>query len=409
MIENKGFPRALSSLRHLGFRVLIIGQAISLLGTWVQGTAQRWLVLELTGSSFHVGILGAVSGLPILLFSIMGGLLADRFPKISFLLLIHSLIFVQAMIFGILVQAHQITFYWILFLALLLGTGMSFEVPARQSLVFDLVGKKDITNGIAIHSTAFNIARFCGPALAGILMNAGLMESCFYFKAASALAVMGSLFFIKKRCKVIDEPLGNKGKSILSSFGELFSFIKKRPLLLKILLAIMTFGIMLLPYSILLPSFGRDLLGLNAKEYGFMCAANGLGALFGAVFVAIFGHGGNRKSWWLLGCFLFPVSLCLFAISQNFLEACILLFVSGVIMVITSTSAISILQIEAKDELRGRIMGLFTTSFMGLFPLGSLIQGKMADVMGIRQTIIVFSAIAFFICLILFTRRKRGP
>ena len=409
MIKNKGYPKALSSLRHLGFRVFIIGQAISLLGTWVQGTAQRWLVLELTGSSFYVGILGAVSGLPVLLFSIMGGLFADRFPKVSFLLLIHTLIFIQAMAFGFLVQTHQITFSWILFLALLLGTGMSFEVPARQSLVFDLVGGKDITNGIALHSTVFNIARFCGPALAGILMSAGLMADCFYFKAASALAIMCSLFFIKKRYRSFDEPLGNKGESIIVSFQELFYFIRRRPFLLKILLAIMAFGIMLLPYSILLPSFGRNILGLNAKEYGFMCAANGLGALFGAIFVAIFGHGGNRKSWWLLGCFLFPLSLCLFAISQSFLEACIFLFVSGFIMVITSTSAISILQIEAIDELRGRLMGLFTTSFMGLFPFGSLLQGKIADEIGIRQTIVVFSAVSFFICLILFTKRKGRP
>ena len=387
--------------------MFICGQAISLLGTWVQGTAQRWLVLELTGSSFYVGILGAVAGLPILFFSLIGGFLADRFPKITFLIFVQSLILFQALVFGLLVQTDKITFLWILFLALILGVGMSFEVPARQSLVFDLVGKEDITNGIAIHSSAFNLARFAGPALAGVLMQKGFMYGCFYFKAFSALCVIFVLFFLKKRYKRFNQPISKRSPSSpIKAIKEAITFVINKREIFKILLTIVSFGVLLLPYSILLPSFGRDLLGLDAKGYGFISAANGLGALCGAIFVAVFGNTGNRRKWWRFGSIFFPISIICFSLSQNFFEACLFLFLSGFIMVIGSTSAISILQIESTNALRGRIMGLFTTSFMGLFPLGSLFQGFLADILGIRQTLFFTGLTALIITLYLAKNSK---
>ncbi len=401
------WPRAISSFRHKGYRVFLLGQALALLGTWVQGTAQRWLVLELTGDPFYVGLLGAVAGLPLLFFSLAGGILADRLPKVSFLVFIQALIMFQAMVFGLLIDLSLISFPAILLLALILGTGMAFEVPARQSLVFDLVGKEDITNGIAVHSVAFNLARFAGPALAGFLMQAGLMVECFYFKALSAFAVIAALFYVKRMHPGFNRPLGKRRESARSDIMEAVSFIRRKPLLFMILLNIMGFGILLLPYSILLPSLGRDVLGLNAKYYGLMCAANGFGALLGAGFVAQFGHAQNRMKWWRLGAILFPASIVAVSFSRSFLDACVILFLSGFVMVICSTSAISLLQIHSSNELRGRIMGLFTTSFMGLFPFGSLIQGRLASVFGVRQTIFSCGLAALFltVCLLFLNRR----
>ncbi len=384
-----------------------MGQALALLGTWVQGTAQRWLVLELTGDPFYVGLLGAVAGLPILFFSLVGGILADRIPKVSFLISVQLLIMVQAVIFGLLIDFDVISFLPILCLAFVLGVGMAFEVPARQSLIYDLVGREDITNGIAVHSMAFNMARFGGPAIAGLLMQAGLMAECFYFKAASAVAVMSALLYVRKRYSGLDQPLRREIGSPLVDVGELICFVIKNRMVLYILLNIMTFGVLLLPYSILLPSLGKDVLGLNAKLYGFMCAANGLGALAGAVFVAQFGHSKNRVRWWRIGAILFPASLIGVSFSKSFLDVCLLLFISGFVMVICSTSAISLLQLFSKDELRGRIMGLFTMSFMGLFPFGSIIQGKLASNFGIRQTLLSCASAAFvFSLLLLFMQRK---
>ncbi len=406
--EPPAWHRGLASLRHDGYRVFLLGQSIALLGTWVQGTAQRWLVLELTGSAFYVGLLGMVTGLPILLLALVGGLLADRLPKISFLVLIHVFLLVQAILFGLLVTSGLISFPLVLLLASVLGAGMAFEVPARQSLVFDLVGRQDITNGIAVHSAAFNLARFGGPAMAGLLMSAGMMAGCFFFKAFSSLCVIGSLAYVRKRYRQYNRPLGRGAASALESVREAMAFVFRHPLLSRVLAAIMAFGILLLPYSILLPSLGRDVLGLGAREYGFMCAANGLGALAAAVFVAVFGHRGRRENWWWAGSFMFPASIIPVAFSKGFYEISFFLFVSGFVMVITSTSALSILQIESSNELRGRVMGLFSTCFMGLFPFGSLLQGFIAQHGGIRLTMASAAAVAFLLSSLLYFSRSRA-
>ncbi len=383
----------LSSLEEPGFRVFLIGQAIALQGTWVQGTAQRWLVLELTDSTFQVGVLGAVAGLPILLFALAGGLLADRLPRITFLMVVQAVIALQAALFGLLVQTETIRFWSILALAFVLGSGISFEVPARQALIFNLVGKERITNGIALHSTAFNLARFGGPALAGFMIQAGFMAGCFYFKALSALCVILALSYVMRHYKAYNRPLERKEGSVLSDIREVIRFVRGHRLLSRILPLITCFGIFLLPYSMLLAPLGRDVLGLNARDYGLLCAANGLGALLGALFVAARGHTGNRVSWWWRGALAFPVSLMLLSLGRGFWDCSFLLFISGFIMVTASTSAMSLLQIESPDQLRGRIMGLFSTCFMGLFPLGSLLHGLLGQGLGIRKTFLITGGI----------------
>jgi len=406
--EKLIWPRALSSLQYQGYRVFLLGQAVALLGTWVQGTAQRWLILELTGSTFYVGLLGMVTGLPILGFALVGGMLADRLPKISFLILIHTLILLQALILGFLVQSGAISVSLLLLLASVLGAGMAFEVPARQSLVFDLVGRHDITNGIAIHSAVFNLSRFAGPALAGVLMSAGFMAHCFFFKAASSLCIMASLLYVKKRYQGLNRPLRPSPGTAFESIKEALKFVAGHEILSRVLVTIMAFGILLLPYSILLPSLGRDVLGLGAREYGFMCAANGLGALAGAVFVAVFGHRGRREVWWWAGAILFPASIVPVALAQDFSQISVFLFLSGFVMVLASTSGLSILQIEVTNELRGRIMGLFSTCFMGLFPFGSLLQGIVAEHAGTRITMAGCAAAGLFISILLFITKGKS-
>jgi MFS family permease len=393
-----------SSLAHRGFRWLLAGQAVAIMGTWIQGTAQRWLVLELTDSPFHVGVLGAVAGLPIMLFAFYGGMLADRLPRITFLLRVQGVILLQALLFGILVDAGVINFYQILFLAFLLGGGMSFEVPARQALVFDLTGTADITNALALHSSIFNLARFAGPAIAGLLMAAGRDAWCFYSKAVSAMVIIVCLMKIRSMHPEYDVHGGGNADSSargnpLASFRETLEYLKSVPILVHVLLVVMMFGVLLLPYSVLLPSLGRDVLGLGAREYGFLGASNGLGALAAAVFVAFLGRPENRQRWWWTGTVLFPVSIMLFAVSRNYSEAMAALFASGFVMVLTSTSAISLIQINAADSMRGRLMGLFSMCFMGFFPVGSILQGWVAGLAGVRTTLFSFALAALLILL----------
>ncbi len=403
------WPRALAALGHPGFRLLLMGQAVALQGTWIQGTAQRWLVLELSNSPFMLGVLGACAGLPILLFSFFGGWLADRLPKVSFLSGVQALILIQALVFGWLVQVGDISVPMVMALAFIMGTGMAFEVPARQSLVFDLTGRQTITNALALHSTAFNLARFSGPAIAGLLMDSGMLAACFYLKAISAAIVIVVLILIMHLHPWCNQAraLREREPGFFDSFRQVRAFVQQEPIVGHVLLVIVAFGVLLLPYAILLPSFGRDVLGLGAKEYGFLGAANGLGALSGAIFVAITGHRGARERWWWSGAILFPITLVGLSMSLTYAEALACLFVSGFIMVITSTSAISLLQLHARDALRGQIMGMFTTSFMGFFPVGSLLQGGLGQIMGIRLTIFATAIAALVAVLVAFLLGRR--
>ena len=400
----------MAALGHPGFALLLAGQAAALMGTWIQGTAQRWLVLELTDSPLAVGVLGAVAGLPILLFAFWGGWLADRLPRLTFLRGIHLLVLVQSVVFGVLVQYGIITVSEVLVLAFFLGVGMAFEVPARQSLVYELVGQRDITNALALHSTTFNLARFGGPAVAGFLMGAGLLYVCFYLKALSCIIVIFMLTLIARRLPSCDTPPSGAGarKKFADSVREVARFARCHRVVGPILLIVICFSILVLPYSILLPSLGRDILGLGAREYGFLCAANGLGALFSAMFVATFGHRGKRENWWWTGAVLFPLSLVLTGLATTYDQAVVLLFVSGFVMVIATTSAISLLQLNAPDHLRGQLMGMFTTSFMGLFPAGSLLQGTMAQYAGIRFTMTGTSLVAMAAVVLICIKVRHG-
>ncbi|WP_141674222.1 MFS transporter [Dissulfuribacter thermophilus] len=396
------YAKAVAALKHPGFRWLLIGQALSLQGNWIQNTAQRWLVLELSNSPFYVGLLGAVSGIPVLLFSFMGGYLSDRFDRFSVLFLAHVLILLQGLFLGVMVDIDRITLGLLLITSFFFGTGMAFEVPARQTLVFDLVGKKDITNALALHSTAFNLARFLGPAVAGFLMDLKMLSLCFYLKAVSALLVIWALFIILKRGYATNK------KAVKQQVGlkEGIKFASRHPLIRPVLTIILVFGITLLPYSILLPSLGRDVLGLGAREYGLLCSSNGLGALAGAIFVAFLGNTDNRTKWWWIGSTIFPVTLIIVGLAQSFYQASFALFFSGFFMVICATSAISLIQIHSKDHIRGQMMGLFTTSFMGFFPIGSILVGAVGDLLGVRATLILQGSTALLIVIMIKMRHR---
>ncbi len=401
------------ALLNPGFRILLLGQSVSILGTWIQGPAQRWLVLELTGSSFAVGLLGASAGLPLLLFSLFGGWITDRLPRIQVLLAANGVILFQALALGSLVQGGGIRLGDILVLAFLFGYSMAFEVPARQALIFDIVGRDAVTNAVAIHSMAFNAAQFIGPAIAGYLMESGLTAFCFYAKAASAAVVIGALVLLQRRGQFEQvQETGGSGKiRFLASLRETFAFVRAEPRVRTVLLVVTAFGVLLLPYAILLPSFCRDALGLGPREYGILSSANGLGAFSAATLVAIFGHKGNRDHWWWTGVFLFPLAILALSFAPGYYLAMLLLFATGFSMILTSTSAIGLIQISTHDALRGRLLGLFTMCFMGLFPVGSLTGGAVAAVIGIRPTLALMGGLglAAVIGAGLLSRRSSCP
>jgi MFS family permease len=344
----------------------------------------------------------------MLLFSLCGGWASDRWPRTTVLILAHLLILIQALSLGGIVQNGLTTFSIILFLAFVFGCAMSFEVPARQALIFDLVGKDDIVNGVAIHSMVFNLAHFIGPAIAGFIISSGFIEGCFYLKGVSTLSIIIILFYLtsyNKTCSKGPAPSfsdreESKAACSAPSF-RIFMFpvelAQKNPFAGQILLLILCFSILLLPYSVLLPSIAKDMLGLGPKEYGFISSANGIGALTAASLVAICGHRGERKKWWLTGAALFPASVFFLSLINSYPLAIVALFFVGFTMVIAGTSAVSLLQIISEDEERGKVMGAFTVSFMGFFPLGSLICGWSAQAIGTRYTLFCMGLLAFFV------------
>ncbi|MBA2847935.1 MFS transporter [Thermosulfuriphilus ammonigenes] len=388
------FLGTFASLRHPYFRLFFLGQALCLVGIWMQTTAQRWLILELTDSATILGLLGAVGSLPIFFFSFLAGWLADRLPKRRLLLLAKILGGLQAFLLGLITQLGWVTAWHILVLAGFLGLVNALELPVRQAYLYDLVEPEDITNAVALHSTAFNLARFLGPAAAGMLMVRWGAWPCFYFNALGFLAVVFALLFIPLEGRVERDSRG-----LLRDLREGLGFVLAHRVVRSVLLLVAAFSICLLPYAVLLPVFGRDILGVGARGYGFLMAANGAGAFTGAIFLASVSTLIDRRRWILRSAFSLLVFLFLFAWSRNFYLSAALLYLSGLSMVFTFNSAISLLQTYSPSELRGRVMGLFSMSFLGLFPLGSLLFGWLAERLSPPQALSAGVFLAALVCL----------
>ena len=366
------------ALRHRNFRLFLTGQFISLCGTWMQTVAQGWLVLHLTNSAFAVGLVTALGSLPILLFTLYGGVIADRVNKRRFILLLQSLMLLEALTLGVLTALDLITVQWVMGLAVFFGFLTAFEVPARQSFVAEIVDRDDLMNAIALGSSAFNLARVIGPALAGILIATLGLPACFFANAASYVAVIVSLMRMQFQGRApTAAPLWT---ALREGFGYVFGSRWPRALVI----IVTTFSIFGYSFMPLMPVFARDVLGLDASGYGVMVAAIGTGALAAAFFMAAFG-GRVRQSRLVLGSsILFGTVLIAASLSPNFWSAVALFTICGGAMALNGIAANTMLQTEAPDELRGRVMGFYSFMVLGLAPFGSLQAGWVAEHFGVR-------------------------
>ncbi|MEJ2673294.1 MAG: MFS transporter, partial [Deltaproteobacteria bacterium] len=270
-----------AALRHRNFRLFYSGQTISLTGTWMQSLAFSWLVLVLTNSSFYLGLMGALQTLPVLLFSLLGGAVADHTSKHRLFFLTQTFLMLLALILGILVKTDIVKVWMLCVLVFLSGTAMAFDIPVRQAFIVDLVGKPDLPNAIALNSTLFNATRFLGPALGGVIIAALGMANCFFLNAASFLAVLLALIFIKlPRAKRLP------WKPFLHAWKELLDYLLERRELKLILLLMSTVAVLAMPYFVLLPILARDTLGVGPRGYGLLMAMSGLGAFVGGLTLA---------------------------------------------------------------------------------------------------------------------------
>src|SRR5215831_2902590 len=374
-----------SSLRHRNFRLFFSGQLISLIGTWMQNTAQGWLVYELTHSKVLLGVVAAVGSAPMMLFSIWGGSVADRHPKRQILLWTQNGMMVFAFIFAALVWSGRIQPWHILVLAALGGLAMAFDMPARQAFMVDMTSKEDLINAISLNSSIVNGARVIGPSVAGVLMAKVGMTACFFLNGLSFLAVIAGLWMMRLRAFVPPTRENSNWEHAVEGFGYVWHHARMRTIL--ILFAIV--GIFGWSYAVLMPAFATDVLRVGQTQYGALLSANGIGALLGALTVATFGSRINRRLLVLGGLGVFSAMLLLLALVPQYYLALVFLGLGGWGMLLFFSTTNTLLQTDASDEMRGRVMGIWALIFGGMTPIGGLVAGTLANYFGVPAAMAV--------------------
>lgn len=382
-MANRWLSITFSSLKIRNYRIYWVGQLISLTGSWMQSVALGWLVLILTNSPFYLGLVGFTASIPILFFSLFGGVLADKFSKRNLLITTQILAMVQAFILAGLMVSKVINVWHILFLATFLGTVNAIDAPTRQSFIAEIVSKEYLTNAIALNSTMFNAARITGPALAGILMTVIGISGIFIINGISFLAVICSLFLINN----VKVNLTNHQNSIWENLKEGFQYIKSSKIIISIIILVASFSVFGTSYMMLMPVFARDILKVGASGLGFLMAFSGIGALFGALSLASMGDYKRKGFLLTAGNLVLPITLFFFAISKSFTVSSIFIFGVGWSMITQMASANSLIQSIVPDNLRGRIMSLYTLTFFGMMPIGSIQGGIIAELIGAPLTV----------------------
>jgi MFS family permease len=372
-------PSVFSALRHRDFRLFLGGQLVSQCGTWVQTVAQGWLVLQLTDSAFAVGLVTALGSLPILLFTLYGGVVADRVDKRRFVILLQSGMLLEALALAVLTHLGLISVHLVMGLASFYGLLSAFEVPSRQSLVSEIVGRDDLMNAIALNSSAFNVAMVIGPSIAGALIATVGLAACFYLNAASYLAVLTGLMLMRVR-----RPAVPARAAALGALREGFRYIFGNPwprALVIIVASFTVFGASFLP---MMPVYTRDVLGLDADGYGAMVSAIGIGAVSGAIAMAATGARIRRGRVVVATFAIFGAILATAGRAAGFWPALALFTLAGCLMAVIGIMANTMLQLEAPDRLRGRVMGFYSFVVLGMAPFGAFQAGWVSEHFGVR-------------------------
>ncbi len=383
-----------SALRHRDYRLFIFGQFVSLCGTWIQTVAQGWLVLQLTNSAFKVGLVTTLGTLPILLFTLYGGVVADRVDKRRRVLLLQCGMLLEALTLGILTYLGHITVEWVMGLAVFFGLLSAFEVPTRQSLIAEIVDREDLMNAIALNSSAFNLARVVGPAIAGLLISTVGLSACFFANAASYLAVIIGLVSMRVRRDALPPAV-----PALSALMEGVRYVFGNPWPRALIGIIATFSVFGFSFMTMMPVFARDALGLDAAGYGALVSTVGIGAATGAIGMAGLGGQARRARLVIGSSVLFGVLLASAALAPNFPLALLLFTLTGCTMALNGILANTMLQLQAPDHLRGRVMGFYSFTVLGMGPLGALQAGWVSEHFGVRTSLALGGAVCLVVAL----------
>jgi MFS family permease len=406
IVSRWRWPSSLSAMRYRNFRLFFFGQLVSVTGTWMQATAQQWLVYRLTGSQLSLGAVDFANYLPVLLLSLFMGIVVDRVPRRRLLVITQSWFTLLAAVLALITYLGIVQYWHILLLSALMGLGTALDMPARQALYVDMVEREDLINAIALNSSVFNGARIIGPALSGILVAALGEAPAFAVNALSYLAVIAGLLLMRLLPR--KQPLRNRSGG--SAFMEGVRYIAGERRTLGLVSMTALYNLLAFPFVVLLPVFARDILHTGVEGFGGLVSARGAGALVGAAGIAIFGMRQHKGRMLILSRGLTAVAAAGLAFSKTQLQASLSLSVAGFGMIMFLANTNTLIQLLVPEELRGRVMSSFTWALGGFWPLGSLLMGYLGDRIGSQATVLFAAATSIILAiagLFLFPETKK--
>lgn len=386
------------AFQYRNYRLWFFGQLVSLFGTWMQNTAQGFLVYELTGSPAYLGVVGFAAGVPAWLFMLYGGVIADRYPRRTIMVVTQTVMMSLAFILATLTYFGVVQPWHIVILAFLLGTANAFDTPARMALVSDLVQHDDLTNAIALNSGMFNAATIVGPAVAGITYAAFGPAWCFLLNGISFLALIAALILMR----LPPVEVAPQRRSLISGLKEALQYIQTETIVRTIILVVAVVSLFGASFQTLFPAWAVDVLGGDVTTNGLLRSAQGVGAVISALMIASLSSSGKRGKILTVGLFLFPLLLIVFAQIHQTTPALLVLVLIGISVVMIFNLANSMVQINVPDALRGRVMSVYSLTFFGTFPIGSLIMGTLAEYIN-EMAAVLIGATVLLTCAVLVT------
>jgi MFS family permease len=395
--------RTFASLKqHRNYRLFFTGQVISVSGTWMQNVALAWLVVELTHSPLAIGVLAFCRFIPFTVFGLVAGVVADRIDNRKLVIGTQTVSMTFSALFAVLVLGGLETLWVVYLLAILSSTALVFDAPGRHALTFQMVGRDELPNAVALNASLFNASRVVGPGVAGVLIAAFGVGVCFAINAVTFLAVLVGLLMMRKE-ELVPIKRSAEPQTMVRSIREGFAWVLHAPdmrLVLAIVTVVSTVGF---NFHVILPLLASDTLSSGPEVFGILSASFGGGALVGALLSATLG----RASWkvLMLGTGGFSVSLLALAPQSSVWACAVLLFVAGACFTLWTSNANTILQLGAPDHLRGRVVSLYLWAFAGLAPIGGLLAGWLCDIGGTQLSFTVAGATGLAMTAVVASRR----
>ncbi len=396
------FPSALRALNHRDFRLFWLGQSVSSVGSWMQSIGLAWLVLELTGSPLRLGLVSALHFGPLLLLSVVAGVIVDRSPTRRLLLSTQLALMLPAFALAGLVWTGWVRYWHVATLAGVIGIVNALDMPSRQSFTVEMVGRDDLVNAIALNSATFNAARVTGPALGGYLIARYGTAVAFLLNGLSFLTVIVALAAIRAG----SEARPRRGTTVRQEILDGLRYATRTPLVASILTIVGAVSMFALNHNVLVPLFAREVLREGVHGFGVLMASLGAGAVAGAVLVATLGQGRPPMAAVVGPAMGVASGLLALAFVRQFALAAALLFLVGAMQIVFLNAGNTIVQVTVPDELRGRVMGVYMMVFAGVTPVGAFLIGSIAEAAGVPAACAVGGGLALIAVLVQVARRR---